>query len=75
MGQCEQCKIKGCGMCNVCRHNKVDVCKQCADMYQNYLARINANVNAGASVGINVTFGTVMSIFFIALVIYLIMKK
>lgn len=75
MGQCAQCKTQGCGMCNWCRQKGINPCPECADMYQNYLARINAGVNANANMGINVTFGTVLSILFIALVIYLLLKK
>lgn len=75
MMQCEHCKNYGCGMCNWCKQQNIAPCKECMGAYQNYLARLNAGVNANANVGINITFGTVLSLLFIAFVIYLVLKK
>ncbi len=75
MGQCDMCKTQGCGMCNMCKKHNVPVCMDCATTYQNYLARLNVGATANANMGINVTFGTLLSVLFIAIIAYLIWKN
>lgn len=71
MGNCPHCQNAGCGMCNWCKSNAIPQCGKCLESYTNFLNTVNPQQDSKYKM----TFGTVLSIFFITIVIYLIFKK